>query len=358
MPQTPRDMIERLAQERFQGRMRGAFLRSLDKIKSELTLEEIARRIEQGDIEGAVRAVGLTPDNFGEMREATAASVAAGGAETGKFVPPRTGSGGDKIKFQFKPGNSRAEAAVDELHVEAMRGLRGGPAITEEGAKAIRAQIRAGIERGDNPRTTARRIRGRWNPQTKKFDGGILGLTDTQAGHVRNAEAQLRSGNKTELRKYLGRKLRDKRFDRTVLKAINEGTSLDEASIQKMVTGYERKYVQFRAETIARDQTLSALTRGQEEALDQAVEAGHTDNQSIRRFWQTAGDDRVRNAHQRIPGMNRGGVRRDQRFETPLGPLRFPRDPQGTPANTIQCRCSLAVRIDEPQQAAAETEDA
>jgi len=226
-----------------------------------------------------------------------------------------------------------------------MRGLRGGPAITREGANAIREHIRAGLREGKNPRDIARRIRGTWDSQTRTFKGGILGLTDRQAQHVRNAEAQLRSADPKQLRTYLGRKLRDRRFDRSILKAINDGTPLPERTIKNAVDGYTRKYTNFRAEVIARDQALSALQEGQEQALEQAIQDGHVREDQIVREWRTAADERVRNAHRAIPRMNPGGRRKGEKFETPLGPLRYPRDPQGTRGNTIQCRCALAPRI-------------
>lgn len=344
-----RDYIERLAQQRFQGRYREEFLRALDRITADMAFEDIARMIEAGDIEGAVRAVGLEPAAFANVAAVTPVAVAAAGNETARIVPARR-RGNDRIRFTFQPGNPRAEDAVDMLNTGLMRGLNGGPAITEEGQRAVREHIRRGLQEGKNPRVIARRMRGTWNAAAGRYEGGMIGLTDTQARHVANAEAQLRSGDPTQLRRYLGRNLRDKRFDRTVLKAIRDGKPLTETQIRKMTEGYTRKYVKFRSETVARDQALSALSEGQQQALDQAVADGHVRDSDIVMDWLTAGDDRVRNAHRAIPAMNRGGVPRGESFRTPLGPLRYPRDPQGSRANTIMCRCSLAPRIRRRQE--------
>jgi len=336
-----RDYIERLAQERFQGRLRNEFIAAIDRITEDMEFDRIVALIEAGDVEGAVQAVGLEPERFRELSDASDAAFAAAGNETAKIV---------RGKFVFQPGNPRAERAVDELHTELMRGLNGGPAITEEGKRAVREHIRRGLEEGKNPRTIARRMRGTYDYSAKAYRGGMIGVTDTQAKYISNAERQLRSGDPTELRRYLGRRLRDKRYDRTVLKAIRGETKLTETQIQNMVHGYSRKYTKYRAETVARDQSLSALTKGQEEALDQAVSGGHVKNHEIRQAWLTAKDERVRNAHRRIPSMNPGGVKRGEAFDTPLGPMRFPRDPQGTAANRINCRCSLTVRIKREQE--------
>jgi len=342
-----RDYVEQLAQQRFQGRFRNEFLAAIDRLTEDFPFERIVSLIEQGDIEAAVSAVGLDPDAFPEMKATNAAALAAAGEETAKVMPRKLSPDGNRIQMTFEPGNPRAERAVDELNTGLMRGLNGGPAITEEGKTAVRNHIRQGLQNGDNPRTIARRMRGSWDAQAKAYRGGMIGLTDTQAGHVRNAEEQLRSGDPRELRKYLNRKLRDKRFDRSVIKAINEGTAVPEKTINNAVSGYHRKYVKFRSEVVARDQSLSALTRGQEESIDQAIQDGFVAEEQVVKEWITAGDDRVRNAHRMIPQMNRGGVRRQQSFDTPLGPLRFPRDPQGSAANTIQCRCTLAIRVDQ-----------
>lgn len=42
-----------------------------------------------------------------------------------------------------------------------------------------------------------------------------------------------------------------------------------------------------------------------------------------RRYWQTAGDERVRHTHSQVPGMNAAGVSLDQPFATPLGPRMY-----------------------------------
>ncbi len=38
-----------------------------------------------------------------------------------------------------------------------------------------------------------------------------------------------------------------------------------------------------------------------------------------RRYWRTAGDERVRHTHAKVPSMNLAGVRLDQPFATPFG---------------------------------------
>lgn len=56
-----------------------------------------------------------------------------------------------------------------------------------------------------------------------------------------------------------------------------------------------------------------------------------------RRFWHTAGDERVRLAHSQVPGMNRDGVPLNQPFATPLGQC-------FTPPLEYGCRCKVTLR--------------
>lgn len=56
-----------------------------------------------------------------------------------------------------------------------------------------------------------------------------------------------------------------------------------------------------------------------------------------RRYWRTAGDERVRHAHAQVPGKNRQGVELDQPFATALGPRMYPPLEYG-------CRCRAVLR--------------
>jgi len=345
-----RDYIQQMAERRFQGEVRNRLEEALESVRDDIPLDQLAEAIEQGDAERALQLAGVSaasataisggltppplPDDtaakFDDMRGATVGAFDAGGRATTETVPPLREGDGTILRVTFSPGDERAQRRVDGLHVQQIR------EIGEETRQLIREEIRTGLGKGENPRDTARRIRG------------SIGLTSHQAGDVRRAEQQLRSADPDELRKYLGRKLRDRRFDRTIVKAINNGTAVSEETINKATARYRERYVKARAETIARDQALEALTQGQEEALDQAVEQGVLRSDEVRMEWVTARDARVRNFHQQIPAMNRGGVPRGQQYSTPLGPLQRPRDRTSAgsvPANVINCLCSQFPRI-------------
>ena len=56
-----------------------------------------------------------------------------------------------------------------------------------------------------------------------------------------------------------------------------------------------------------------------------------------RRFWRTAGDERVRHSHAMVPGMNPQGVGLTEPFKTPFGPTM-------TPPLEPGCRCRVTIR--------------
>lgn len=85
-----------------------------------------------------------------------------------------------------------------------------------------------------------------------------------------------------------------------------------------------------RALTIARTETLTAVSIGQAAAVKEAK----TIIPNLKKMWITADDDRVRDSHKPLHG-DIVGV--DEPFSNGL---QFPRDPSGEASEVIQCRCS------------------
>jgi HK97 family phage portal protein len=86
-----------------------------------------------------------------------------------------------------------------------------------------------------------------------------------------------------------------------------------------------------RAETIARTETLSAVSIGQNAAVQNAKEV----IPGLKKAWITAGDNRVRDEHEALDG---DVVDVDSKF---ANGLLYPRDPSGEASSTINCRCTL-----------------
>jgi len=198
--------------------------------------------------------------------------------------------------------------------------------ISQNTANAIQQTIQRHEQQSLNPRNTARDIRRN------------IGLTVRQEQAVANYRAMLESGDKEALK----RKLRDARFDGTVRRAIETETSLTTAQINRMVQRYRERYIKYRSEVIARTEQLTAVSVGQRQSMKQARDNGVLSSR-LRRFWEYMHDSRVRHWHASIPMLNPDGVAIDEKFLTqpPAGAeyLDGPRDPDGSGANIIQCRC-------------------
>jgi hypothetical protein len=197
------------------------------------------------------------------------------------------------------------------------------------------------VFRGDNPRTTALDLVGRINAATGKRQGGVIGLTSQQEQWVRNAREEL----ETLDARYLDRALRDQRFDGAVKRAIASGEPLAKADIDKAITQMQNRALKYRADVIARTESIDALRAGQEAAIEQAVELGEVDRQDLTATWDSSGDARTRPQHAAMEGVAAGP---DGVFTMPDGSrMRYPGDRSlGAPASqVVQCRCRKISRI-------------
>ncbi len=129
---------------------------------------------------------------------------------------------------------------------------------------------------------------------------------------------------------------------KTVLtQAFEEGVSISETS-QRI----DEKFAQIesgRAETIARTETLSAVSIGRQEKRED-FQKEFPDAQ-LQKMWVSAQDDRVRDSHQELDGTV---VDADAEFKAGL---RFPRDPNGAAEEVINCRCTEMTFAKEDQAA-------
>ena len=204
--------------------------------------------------------------------------------------------------------------------------------ISSNTKEAIRNSLEADMIAGVNPRRTAVNFRD------------TIGLTPSQEKAVRNYRDNLENLNS----RALSRGLRDKRFDPTVRRAITDKTPLSKTQIDKMTKRYRDRYLIYRSQTIARTESLRAVSMGSWLGLKEAVDSGSIERDKLKRFWRATPGKRTRAWHINIDSMNPEGVFIDEPFITERGPLMFPRDPNGTASNTINCRCSTINRLVDP----------
>jgi len=318
----------------FSEAIRVAFLSAIAEIKSNLTLSMIADRLEKGDIDGAVNAIEIEASAFNPMLDAVRDAYNGGGLAAVESLPTIKGPDGHRVLIRFDVRNPVAEQWLRD-HSSALV-----TQIVDDQKQAIRDQLAAGMSKGQNPRTTALDIIGRVNSATGDRTGGIIGLTSTQAEWVRAYAAEIEALDPNALT----RALRDKRFDRTVAKAIADGKPLPASKIASIVTAYQNRALRYRGEAIARTESLTALNSGSNEAMRQAVAAGKLDAKNITKVWHATHDERTRTTHALLDGQ---AVPLDGFFVSSSGArLRFPGDPDAAGAERINCRCWLQHKVD------------
>ena len=296
----PTDVMRQLV-EKHKNKINLSFFEAIKQIRG-ATTKELEELIIQGRLSEYFQRI-------------EAASLLIGDAVALGFIDSarRAVSG---IPFVFDQYNPRTVQHIQQNNYRLIR------EFTQSQRDIVRVVLDKGVKDGVNPREQARRLRK------------SIGLTQWQENAVLNYEKSLVALS----REALDKKLRDKRFDRSVINAISNNQPLTQKQIDKMVNRYREKYIKYRAETIARTESLRAVHEGSNEAWQQAVDSGNVNPDDIERKWVTARDSRVRDSHQILNGQKR------KMGETWNG-LRFPGDPSAPAKETIQCRCIVTTRV-------------
>lgn len=227
-----------------------------------------------------------------------------------------------RIPAAFDPSTERA---IRHLDVTGRRILRD---LIAEQRQLIQDVIADSMRGGLNPRHTARLFRS------------TIGLAPIQAQAVASYRRALEHG---QYGNALGRKLRDRRFDKTVRAARKAARPLTREQVDQMVSAYASRSLKRRAETIARTETLRAVHNGAQEAWLQAIDGGDIDADEVERRWIATYDNRTRHSHR---PMNRQKRKIGIPFRSGFGALlMFPHDPNAPAREAINCRCSVVTRL-------------
>jgi hypothetical protein len=332
-----RDLIEGLLAFQEEA-VRSAFMDAIADIVNDVVLKIVVERLERGDIEGALQALQLDSIAFAKLELKLVDAYNSGGMATVGSLPKVRDPQGGRVVFRFGVRNLEAETWLRE-HSSALV-----TAILDDQRVAIRFALSDGLAGGQNPRSTALNVVGRINRVTGRREGGIIGITSAQERYVANARQELMSGDPAQLRAYLGRERRDKRFDRTVLAAIRSGKPLNAETITRIVGRYSDRLLELRGEFLARTETMMALSKGRDDAIRQQIAAGKIRVEDVTKIWRSAGDNRVRHTHRVLNGKK---VPMDGVFQSPSGAtLRFPCDPRAPVSEISGCRCFVSYDID------------
>jgi hypothetical protein len=310
----------------WEPKTRAAFISAVKDIRDGASLVRLGAAIEAGDVEGAMREIGMEESRFGPLDAVLAAIFAVGGASA-LIKINAVRQRGAPVVFDLR--TYTANAWIREHSGRLISD------VANDQKAMIRETIEAGVYGRESARSIVLDLLGQRSTVTGRREAALIGLSRVQVQWARNYEIELTG---VPSKNALDRSLRDPRFDRAVSEAIRTETPLPAKTKAAMVNAYRNRALRQRAAQIGEMETLTALHQSQIEAAHQAIAAGIIDGSQVRRFWQTMQDDRVRKSHRPIPGLNRNGVGLDTPFITPDGPALYPPFGPG-------CRCRVRLRI-------------
>ena len=156
---------------------------------------------------------------------------------------------------------------------------------------------------------------------------------------------QLLSGDPDLMKRHFKKKLRDKRLDPIVRKAIKDGKPVSKKDVERIAGRYADRYLRFRGNAIARTEALQAVHAGNREGFDQLIDAGKVLPEQIEKTWHDSGDRRVRDSHEVLDGTK---IPYNEPFVSPTGSrMMHPGDTSlGADAEDVTfCRCWQETRI-------------
>lgn len=327
---SPREQFEALIAT-YEPILRAAFMAAVDDIRSNIVLRRIVERLEKGDISGAIDAMFIEEAAFNPLEEALRQAFNAGGVDTVSNMPALKDPEGHTVVIRWDARNIVAESWLRDHSASLVSG------IVADQVESIRTVLTDSLARGDNPTKAAKAIVGPVNRATGTREGGIIGLTAAQARFVQSARDELLSGDPALLRNYLERGRRDKRFDRTVTKALKEQTPLPADFVDRIVNRYSAGLLKLRADTIALNETFDAMAAAKDIVFRQQIDNGNLSADIVTKTWRHTPQEYPRAQHVAMRGQK---VRYDQPFVAPDGTLiMYPHAP-GIPArHKIGCKC-------------------
>ncbi|RUX08207.1 MAG: head morphogenesis protein [Mesorhizobium sp.] len=334
---SPRERFEQLISD-WSPKLRSAFLDAIDDITSNIVLRRIVERLERSDVNGAISAMNLDPGAFRPLDEAIRAAFNGGGVATVDAMPTLRDPSGYRIVVRWDARNVAAEQWLRDHSAQLVTG------IVQDQTIAIRTDLEAGLARGDNPTKTAVAVVGRVSTVTGRRQGGLIGLTTVQGEYVARARQELLSGEPDQLRNYLSRGRRDKRFDRTVLAAIEAGKPVSAALVDRIAGRYADSLLKLRADTIGLHETFAALGASKDIAFRHQIEKGSLRADAVTKGWKHTPQKHGREQHETMQGQV---VPFDHPFTAPDGTaIAYPHAP-GVPArHTLGCKCFAEYKID------------
>ena len=290
--------------------IRRTFLTLIGEAQGLRPLEEIIDMINTGR---TYEALALIDDVGPGLNEAISAAYVAAGVSVAAAL--RESRVMPLIRF-----DSLTQRGVLQLQQSQARLVR---ELTAQQSSALQITLQEGLRAGLPPAQIARNLRG------------SIGLTGRQAQSVANYRKLLVNQSSQAL----NRALRNPRYDAAVARSIANKTPLTQMQIDRMVEGYERNLLAYRAQVIGSTEALAAVNAGEAEMWAQAVDRG-LDGRNVEQRWHTLNDGRERDSHGYMDGQTRPlGVA----FQSGNGIyLRYPGDGSAPAREVAGCRCVVS----------------
>lgn len=227
--------------------------------------------------------------------------------------------------------------------------LRTKPASLLHNLKAqwrgtVQDALAVGIERGTSPLRVSLELSGRVNPETGLREGGSIELDDSEKETLRRFERCL-----TQLDlAYFEYDLRDKRYDQSMNRAIQEDIPLIEERNRLIVSRLEAKLLKSKADIIARTEMLAAISRSEWLSTKAAIEKSDLPELAVARIWESCGAEDVRPSHKSLDGQRIVGFRQCFVSSITGAKLMYPGDRSlGALEEEVRgCRCRIRYDID------------
>lgn len=308
--------------ERYGTSIADAFLDAIQRTSSSVTLAQLEAAILTGDLRELEFLLRMEQGALFGVQEAIRSAFIGGGLSAATII-----GGG---RFGFDGRHHRAEAWIQQHGGTLVQGIQ------TDTMEMLRRVMDNRLVTGESGAVTARSIVGTFNRATGRREGGFLGLTTQQTDAAIRARAELEALDAN----YFTRKLRDRRYDGLVRKAIDAGKPLSAADVDRITMRYRDRLAKHRGDVIARTEAHKAIAAGQYEGMVQAAEAGAT----ITAKWVHGFSREPRLDHLAMASAPPRLV--GQPFIMADGTaLRFPHDPMAPAHHVIGCKCSLFFRV-------------
>jgi len=310
--------VDRLTQQLAtqEKKVSDAFKLFILAVNDETVLKQINDLLDAGNIEAALDIVDTYLIRFSNVLNNVFSTV--GEAESAVLA---SAIGSTAIGISFNPIDPQSVAVLQEARLNLIREL------TEKQRDSTRQALVRAFQEGEGPRQTAAAFKN------------SIGLTAKQEQAVVNFRTLLETNDSRALE----RSIRDRRFDRTVERAISTSEPLKKTQVDKMVQRYRERFVLYRAEVIARTEGVRATSMARDQALRQTLDITGIPKENVERTWVPVAGPRTRDAH---ASMRNQKVGLDETFSDGDGnQLRYPGDPSAPIETTAQCRCVLTIKF-------------